>query len=214
MLKCINRRDDVGIVGPMTNAKTAGIQCVADSGQLKIGQFKKYAGAFRERNRYRRISSREIAGFCMFFRRGLVEHIGPFDEELEEGVESNDYCLRAALEGYNNFISGDVLVLCGDLPPQGNKRSFTHKWRGIDVKSHDGKRLGVLNAITEAERFYQREEVDKAIVKLIDGIKYRPDEKVIYHRLAEMLIDSERFKEGLEAINSLPENKQGQCKNP
>ena len=212
MLKCINSPDDVGIVGPMTDGKAAGIQCAADSDHLKIGQLKNFSGAFLERNRYRRVPSREIAGFCMLFCRSLVEQIGPFDEDLEQGSESDDYCLRAELEGYNNFIAGDVFVLCNDLRPQGNKRSFKHKWRSIDVKSHDGERRGVLSAITDAERLYQREEVDKAIVTLIDGIKYRPDEEATYHRLAEMLIDCERFKEGLEAINSIPEDKRGSAK--
>ena len=207
MLKCINRADDVGIVGPMTSGKAAGIQCVPDSANVKIDHLEKYAVAFRERNRHRRVPSREIMGFCMLFRRNLVEHIGPFDEELERGSESDDYCLRAALEEYKNLIAGDVFVLCGDLPPQGNKRFFDHKWRDIDAKSHAGERLGVINAITDAEKLYQREEVEKAIVKVVAGLKYRPDEEAIYHRLAEMLIDCERFKEGLEAINSIPEDK-------
>ena len=212
MLKCINSAKDIGIVGPMTNAKAAGIQCAAGSDHFKIGQFKKYAGAFREKNRYRRIPSLEIMSFCMLFRRSLAEQIGPFDEELEQGSESGDYCLRAALAGYKNLIAGDVFVLCGALPPKGNRRFFDYKWKNIDVKSHDGERLGVINAITDAEKLYQREEVDKAIVTLIDGIKYRPDEEALYHRLAEMLIDCERFKEGLEAINSIPEDKRGSAR--
>ena len=207
MLKCINRADDVGIVGPMTSGKAAGIQCVVNSEHIRVAQLEKYAGAFLERNRHRRVPSHEVADVCMLFRRSLVEQIGLFDEELEQGSESDDYCLRAVLEGYNNLIAGDVFVLCGALPPKGNKRFFDYKWRDIDAKSHNGERLGVINAITDAEKLYQREEVDKAIVTLINGIKYRPDEEAIYHRLAEMLIDCERFKEGLDAINSIPEDK-------
>lgn len=207
MLKCVNSANQIGIIGPMTGGEAAGIQCVPDSAHVRIGQLEKYAGAFHERNRHRRVPSREVAGFCMLFRRSLVEHIGPFDEELEQGSESDDYCLRAALEGYKNLIAGDVFVLCGALPPKGNKRFFDYKWRDIDAKSHDGERLGVLNAIRDAEKLYQREDIDKAIVTLIDGIKYRPDEEAIYHRLAEILIDCERFEEGLEAINSIPEDK-------
>jgi O-antigen biosynthesis protein len=208
MLKCVNSANHIGIVSPLTNGKAAGTQCVADSVHVGIGNLEEYAGAFRERNRHRRIPLREAADFCMLFRRSLVERIGPFDEELEQGSESDDYCLRAALEGYKNLIAGDVFVLCGALPPHGNKRSFDYKWRDIDTKSHDGERLGVLNAITDAEKLYQREEVDKAIITLIDGIKYRPDEEAIYYRLAEILIDCERFKEALDAINSIPEDKE------
>lgn len=208
MLKCINRAEDVGIVGPMTNAKSVGVQCVADSGHVGIDQLEKYAGAFSERNRHRRVPSREVAGFCLLFRRSLVQQIGLFDEELEEGCESEDYCVRAALEGYKNLIAGDVFILCGDLPPKGNKRSFDHKWNVVDTKGHDGERLRILNAVTDAEKLYQREEIDKAIVTIIDGIGYGPDEEAIYHRLAEMLIGCERFKEGLDAINSMPKDKE------
>jgi len=212
MLRCINRADDVGIVGPMTNAKAAGRQCVVALEHVKVDQLEEYAGAFLERNRHRRVLSRELPGFCMLFRRSLVGQIGSFDEELEQGSGCDDYCLRATLEGYMNIIAGDVFVLCGDFPPQGNKRSFAYKWRDIDAKSHDGERLGVLNAITDSEKLYQGEEIDKAMVKLLDGLKYRPDDESIYHRLAEMLIDSERFKDGFDAINSIPEDKRNSAR--
>ena len=206
MLQCI-KSADTGIVGPMTDSKAAGTQCVAGSAHVGIGRLEKYAGEFRERNRHRRVLSSEVADFCMLFRRSLVEQIGLFDEELEWD-SADDYCLRAALEGYRNLISGDVFVLCGAHPPKGNRRFFDHKWRNIDTKSHYGERLGVHNAITDAEKLYQREEVDKAIATLIEGITYRPGEEAIYHRLAEMLIDCERFKEAHDAINSIPEDKE------
>ncbi len=212
MLECMNSSEHTGIIGPMSNNRTAGKQCVGDSNHVMVDQLEKFAGSFRERNRHRRVPSREIMGFCMLFRRSLVERIGPFDEELEQGTGTDDYCLRAALEGYNNFIAGDVFVLCGALPPKGNKRFFDYKWRDIDASSHDGERLGVLNAITDAEKLYQMEEVDEAIVTLIDGIKYSPDEKAIYHRLTEILIDCKRFKEGLEAINSISGDKERDAK--
>ena len=208
MLGCINSADDTGIIGPMTNGRAAGTQCVVDSDHVKIDQLEEYAGTFLERNRHRCVPSPEVADFCMLFRRSLVEHVGPFDEELEQGGESDDYCLRAAIAGYGNLIAGDVFVLCTALPPKGNKRFFDYKWKDIDAKSHDGERLGVLDAIRDAEKLYQREEVDQAIITLIDGIKYRPDEEAIYHRLAEMLIDCERFKEGLDAVSSVPQDKE------
>ena len=97
-----------------------------------------------------------------------------------------------------------MFVLCEGNPPRGNKKPFQHKWCGIDIMSHDGERLAVLDVIDAAENLYHREDVDKAVVALIDGLRYSPEEKVIYHHLAEMLIDCKRFKEGLEAINSIP----------
>jgi GT2 family glycosyltransferase/Flp pilus assembly protein TadD/cytidylate kinase/SAM-dependent methyltransferase len=207
MLGCINNAEDAGIVGPMTNGKDVGIQCVTDADHVKVHQLEEYAETFLRRNQHRRVGSREIAGFCMLFRRSLVERIGTFDEELEQGTEFVDYCLRATLEGYKNLIAGDVFVLCGDFPMQGNKRPFKHKWHGIDMRSFKGERIAALDAIGIAEDLYHREKTEEAVTALIDGIKDGPDEKIIYHRLAGMLIDCKRFKEGFEAINAIPGDK-------
>ncbi len=207
MLECIDGREDIGIVGPMTDAETAGIQCAVDSAHAKINPFDEFARGFRKKNRFRRIRSRQIADFCTLFRWRLVEQIGPFDETLEQGSEFDDYCLRAALEGYHNLIAGDVMVHCGKIFPVNNKRAFKHKWRGIDARSRDGKRLAVLIAVEAAEKLHHRGDIDKAIVMMIEGIKYRPEKKAIYHGLAGMLIDAGRFKEALEAINAAPDDK-------
>ncbi len=204
MLEYVKSADDVGIVGPMTNRKTAGVQYVPGSKHVGIDPFIEYAEAFRERNRHRRIPSRELADDCMLFRRRLVQHIGLFDEALQQGSESADYCLRAALAGYHNVIAGDVFVQCEDPSLKTNKNSFTYKWSGIDLKSHDGKRLAVLNAVEAAEDFYHKDEIDKAVRALIDALKYSPHEISIYHRLAQMLIDCKRFQEALEAIKAIP----------
>ena len=212
MLGCIDSADDAGVVGPMTNSKAAGIQCVTDAEHVRIDQFEEYAETFLRRNRHRRVDSREITSFCMLFRRSLVERMGSFDEELEQGSEFVDYCLRATLEGYKNLIAADVFVLCGDFPPHGNKRPFEHKWRGIDMRSFKGERIAALDAICIAEDLYQREEIDEAVAALIDGIKYGPDEKAIYHRLAGMLIGCKRFKEGFEAIDAIPGDKRNDAK--
>ncbi|MDD5722993.1 MAG: glycosyltransferase [Syntrophales bacterium] len=209
MLGCVNSAGDTGIVGPMTNRPITGIQCAAGSAHLQPGDLEVYAVGFHERNRFRRIPSRKIAGLCMLFRRSLAEQTGPFDEDLEQGNASDDYCLRAALKGYQNCIAGDVFVTCPPLPPQGSRRSFQHKWGGIDAKSRDGERLAVLNAIEGARRFYQEEDIDGAIRTLIDRIGGSPDDTSLYYRLAEILIDSRRFKDALDALGSLPEDARG-----
>ncbi len=209
MMKCLNRGKGTGIVGPMTNAGGFGRQYVADSSDIGIHQLEDYASAFHEKNHYRRAFSRYLGDFCMLFHGNLAKQLGPFDEELETGSEVYDYCLRSEIEGYRNVISGDVFVLCQALFPEGSKQTFDYKWKDIDATTHEGKRVRVLNLMSEAEKLYQREEVDKGVVTLIDAIKYTPEEEAVYHRLAEMLIESERFKQALEAISAIPQNKQG-----
>ncbi len=217
MLECLSNTSDAGIVGPMTN-NISGPQKVANANYASMNLLDEYARTFREINRYRRIPSRKIAGFCMLFKRELAEKIGLLDESFGSGnFEDDDFCLRATLEGYRNFIAGDVFIHhYGSVSFIGNKihcnssigkdkKIFDEKWRNIDVSSPHGKKLAVLNKLESAEKFYQRQQIDQAIPTIIDGIKYSPDDKAIYYRLAEMLIDSKRFNDAMDALKSMPE---------
>ncbi len=110
MLECLNSSTETGIVGPMTNNVT-GLQKIENSGYVSVDHFDDYAKSFRERYRYRRIPSARLVGFCMMFRRKLVESIDLIDERFGTGgYEDQDYCLRAELEGYRNLIAGDVFI--------------------------------------------------------------------------------------------------------
>ena len=47
----------------------------------------------------------------MLFKHDLVERIGLLDESFGSGnFEDDDFCLRAALEGYRNLFAGDVFI--------------------------------------------------------------------------------------------------------
>lgn len=218
MLECLNMSPYIGIVGPMTN-KISGPQQVMKTGYASIDDLDEYAASFRSKNRHRRIPLRRIVGFCMLFRRNLVEKIGLLDENFGTGnFEDDDFCLRTSLEGHRNMIAGDVFIhhfgsrsFIGNNVPydstiNGNKIIFNDKWRNIDTSTPLGKRLGVLNAFEKAEEYFQRQEIDRAVATIIEGIKYLPDYKEIYFRLTEILIDSERFDEALAALNSMPDD--------
>jgi O-antigen biosynthesis protein len=217
MLECLHSASDVGIVGPMTN-NISGLQQVPAADYGSIEGMTKYADAFRQKNRYRRIASRRIVGFCMLFRRELVEQIGFLDESFGTGnFEDDDYCLRAILEGYRNVIAADVFVhhygsrsFVGNHIPYGsllgnNKKIFDEKWQSINPSSPLGKKVAVLNSFESAEKHSQRQEIDRAVAVLVEGIKHMPDNKAIYYRLAEILTGSERFNDAIEALNSMPE---------
>ena len=81
MLECLDSSPDIGIVGPMTNS-ISGPQQVVKAGYASINNVDEYAGSFRSKNRYRRIPLRRIVGFCMLFRKDLVEKVGLLDEKL------------------------------------------------------------------------------------------------------------------------------------
>ena len=110
MLECLRHDPDTGIVGPMTN-NISGRQKVDKVGYDAIDGLESYARTFREKNRHRRVEARRVVGFCMLFRRSLVDQIGLLDESFGTGnFEDDDFCARAALAGYRNVIAGDVFI--------------------------------------------------------------------------------------------------------
>jgi GT2 family glycosyltransferase/2-polyprenyl-3-methyl-5-hydroxy-6-metoxy-1,4-benzoquinol methylase/Flp pilus assembly protein TadD len=214
MLECLNSSPDIGIVGPMTD-NISGIQKVsADYGSLN--RLDDYAMAFRELNRYRRVPARRIVGFCMLFKHELTEKIGLFDENFGSGnFEDDDYCLRAAMEGYRNIIAGDVFIhhygsrtFIGNRIDYSsamaeNKKIFRRKWNGIDVKSLLGKKLLSLKALETADHLSQKGLIGKSVEKFLDGIKISPDEKSIYFAISEMLIAEKQFKDALDVLQGM-----------
>ncbi len=218
MLDCINSSRDIGIVGPMTN-NISGLQKVPVVDYTSIKSLDDYAKSFREKNRYRRVSSGRIVGFCMLFRRELAEKIGLLDESFGTGnFEDDDYCLRASLAGYRNLIAGDVFIhhygsrsfignrIDYSSSMSGNKKIFTEKWSGIEAQSPLGKSLLTANAIDKAYELNQKGEIEEAAKMLLDGIKHSPDDRRVYYMLSEMLIDAKQFKDALDVLNEIPQD--------
>ncbi|MBI3148296.1 MAG: glycosyltransferase [Betaproteobacteria bacterium] len=69
-------------------------------------------------------------GFCFYIKRELIRRIGYFDPVFGLGYgEENDFCLRAAREGYRNVLCEDTLVL-----HLGN-RSFDSKKKALSQRN-------------------------------------------------------------------------------
>lgn len=222
MIECANSAPEAGIIGPVSN-NINGPQRILNIGYDSLEQLDAFARSFREKNRHRRIPSRKIDSFCILFRRDLTDKIGLLDEGFySEKFAVDDYCLRAALEGYNNIIAGDVFIhrspsFTGDIVSHEhamakNRKLFNDKWSNLDVNTPIGKKALVLKAMEKAREHYHKEELDPAISTLLEGIAYVPDEKAIYHCIAEMLIAARLFKEAEDTINSMPKEFQKDAK--
>ncbi len=216
MLRCLKSAPDVGIVGPMTNA-ISGPQRVPRVDYGSIDRLEEYARSFRERNLGRRIPVRRIVGFCMLFRRELMEKIGYLDEQFGSGnFEDDDFCLRASLEGYRNLIAGDVFIHhYGSRSFVGNginyadalarnRRLFQEKWKRHDAKGPLGVKLLTIHLMEKADELNQKDQVRKAVETLSEGIARFPNERRLYQMLSEILIDSKRFEEALGVLNRMP----------
>jgi GT2 family glycosyltransferase/tetratricopeptide (TPR) repeat protein len=220
MLELIQSDETIGIVGPMTN-NISGIQKDPFATYQAIKDLPAYAKAFREEHRHRRIPLRRIVGFCMLFKRSLLEKVGWLDENFGTGnFEDDDYCLRATLEGHQNFIAGDVFIhhygsrtfignkIDYSATMGGHRKVFSGKWNSIPRDSDLGKKLLVLSLIENAVELCSGGESDRAVTVCIEGIGQFPDEPVIYQTLADLLLMEKSYQESLEALAAMPE--QGQ----
>jgi GT2 family glycosyltransferase/Flp pilus assembly protein TadD len=205
MLRCLNRRADTGIVGPMSPF-APGPQRITDESYHSADGLAGYAEAFAAGHRHRRIACRNIAGFAMLLRRDLIGRIGPFDERFGTGrCEDEDFCLRAALAGFENIIAGDVFIHHDGRPRLPvDRRMIEKKWT-LSTASEAGKRFAVLRATEVAGELYRKGKTGEAAEELINCIKINPEAPEIYLTLARMFIESRQFSEAWDVVASMPE---------
>lgn len=140
MLACLYSREDVGIVGPMTN--------YASGAQQITVPFTNVQEMAEQMNRSDPAKWREVervVGFCLLFKRELSERIGLLDERFSPGhYEDDDFCYRARLQGFRILIAGDVFVYhhgsaTFSVQPEmqqqieANRLKFIEKW-GVDPR--------------------------------------------------------------------------------
>ena len=205
MLECLNRTPAAGIVGPMTNS-CSGLQQMADESYRSVDYLDKYAAKFKERFNHRRIPCWNIAGFCMLFKRTLAEKIGLLDERFGTGqFEDEDFCLRAALKDYHNYIAGDVFIHHhGGKESRGDRSPIEKKWT-LSASTPEGRKMVIMKAMDIVDNLYQRGKMDQAVEVLINCIKLTPDAKEIYYALVRMFIETKRFPEAQEVIDTMPD---------
>lgn len=110
MQDCLLEEAGAGIVGPYTNY-ASGQQRVRQLPYTTEEEYKKMSRAMNAPDPSRRIEVDRLVGFCMLFRRELMQKIGLLDERYTPGhYEDDDYCHRARQAGYKLLIAGDVFI--------------------------------------------------------------------------------------------------------
>ncbi|OZB91033.1 glycosyltransferase family 2 protein [Paenibacillus sp. XY044] len=109
MLAALHSREDVGLVGPVTNA-ASGRQKVDVSFQ-NIEEFQRIAARNNESDPSRWGEVSRVIGMCLLMKREVLSKIGFLDEAFSPGhYEDDDYCYRARMAGFRLLICGDALV--------------------------------------------------------------------------------------------------------
>ena len=208
----------VGIVGPMTNS-ASGIQQWPCCNYGSLQEFEQFAADFRQNHRFWWIPTRRVVGFCMLFRRSLMEQIGLLDEQFGSGnFEDDDYSLRAALAGYRNLIVGDLFIHHeGSATFDGNRINyreallrnqaiFNDKWSRPVVDQQQGEQIIRLKVLEGAEKLCNRSEYNNAVEMLLqEGIGQLPEEPLFYHAVARILLDTEMYQDALDLLQEAPD---------
>jgi GT2 family glycosyltransferase/predicted Zn-dependent protease len=224
LLECLQSAKDIGIVGPMTN-QISGIQMVKKVSYQSLSDLDTFAKRFREENRHRRIPCRRIVGFCMLFRRELVDRIGFLDESFGTGnFEDDDFCLRAELAGYKNMIAGDVFIhhfgsrsFIGNKidyrkSMKGNHNHFMEKWNSLDSQSPEGKKYLSLRSREAAKLDYEKGQAKRAVERLLAVIRLGIKAKENYYELAELFLDAKQYDQAFRVLMQMPDADQDERK--
>lgn len=107
---CLLSDESIGIVGPYTNY-ASGAQRAADVPYASLEQYMRFRSNMNPHDPEKYVQVNRLVGFCMLFRRKLMNEIGLLDERFSPGhYEDDDYCHRARAAGYKLMIAGDTFV--------------------------------------------------------------------------------------------------------
>ena len=132
LLDCMLSSDDLGIVGPLSNAASyQSVPEVVDGGVWAINDLPPGYNVDEFAELVHRVSKRQfprvefVNGFCFMISRQVIEKVGLLDEvTFPRGYgEENDYCLRAQAEGFGLAIADQCFVY------HGKSKSFGHAAR-------------------------------------------------------------------------------------
>jgi O-antigen biosynthesis protein len=170
MLDVALRSEQIGIVGPLSNA--AGAQSIPDirsAGNntainvLAPGVTPAHVDLACESWSFAETLPRAtlIHGFCFGVRKAVIERIGLFDDENFKRYfgEENDYCLRAAAAGFEGAIATNTFVF------HRKSRSIEEQERLIHT-AEAGKRLRELYGLEKIQEGCRQVEEHPLLVRM------------------------------------------------
>lgn len=107
LLEALHDHPSNGLVGPVSNSVSGPQQIDVTYRDLtSLDGF-----AWDQRNNRELLELDRLVGFCLLFRRSVMERIGILDEQFRVGnFEDDDYCRRARQAGYRALIVPGVFI--------------------------------------------------------------------------------------------------------
>ncbi len=99
----------VGVVGPVSN-NVSGPQQIPANYTSDAAMFD-FAKSWRDQNQGQSQPVTRLVGFCLLFKRAVLDAIGGLDESFGSGnFEDDDFCLRAKFAGFGSRIARGVFI--------------------------------------------------------------------------------------------------------
>lgn len=107
LLDALDDHESNGLVGPVSN-NVSGEQQIA----IPYRDMSSMDGFAWDCRSHRTLTVTDrLVGFCLLFRRQVMDRIGLLDEQFEVGCfEDDDFCRRAQLAGFRSVIARNVFV--------------------------------------------------------------------------------------------------------
>jgi GT2 family glycosyltransferase/2-polyprenyl-3-methyl-5-hydroxy-6-metoxy-1,4-benzoquinol methylase/tetratricopeptide (TPR) repeat protein len=147
----------IGMVGPSSN-NVSGPQQIPVA-YRDLDGIDGFAWEWGRANHRKLEETQRLVGFCMLIRREVIDRIGLLDERFGIGTfEDDDYCIRAALEGYRlSIVRGAFVHHFGSATFNGNgvngrtvleenQKRFVQKWSGAPIDAPKPKAADVADA--------------------------------------------------------------------
>jgi GT2 family glycosyltransferase/Flp pilus assembly protein TadD/2-polyprenyl-3-methyl-5-hydroxy-6-metoxy-1,4-benzoquinol methylase len=110
MLAVFARHPETGVVGPRAHW-VSGPQMVFEASYNTIQEMQQFAELWSTEHAGKNTTTTRLVGFCLLIRRSVVDRLGGLDERFGSGnFEDDDYCVRAALSGFEARIAQDVFI--------------------------------------------------------------------------------------------------------
>jgi O-antigen biosynthesis protein len=137
LLEALHSSPRIGMIGPVSNCVSGDQQVPTEYAVLSSLD----GVAWERRKSPELVSTTRLVGFCLLFRRSVLDQIGGLDERFRIGCyEDDDFCRRALSAGFELKIARHVLIHhFGSATFQGsgislaevmqeNGRRFAEKW--------------------------------------------------------------------------------------
>ncbi|MBB3113633.1 GT2 family glycosyltransferase [Paenibacillus phyllosphaerae] len=109
MLTCLGSDPRIGMVGPVTNY-IGGNQQI-DVPYTAIEDMQEFARQFNQSDPAKWHLTDRLVGYCLLFRKELLERTGYLDEGFKIGnFEDDDYNIRVRLQGYMLVVARDTFI--------------------------------------------------------------------------------------------------------